>query len=1540
MVQEKDILKSTKCPQNLANSCLRDQKRQIRRSQLMIHPAEITFQTFEIGIEYTKSVQVRNSGKKSISFEILLLPTSSEFKFELLETKSVLIPGMSATLLVYLKARSVSDKSETLCIREENGKTLHVPLRAMRETPILTLTGKDLQFYKKDDMFVFDVGHYLVGTHNKLDFCLEHQGGASRYFVLSDDWRNNLPETPELRSQSFQQLQLTNFTFQLVHFAIRSDSKLLSSLSFHPIACGVCSEKVLILCDNGSRRSITFQGHGTKFIKSYIELQGAQQKMLGISVNTASDMDDSSCEWLCDMKEIFTDKVDRTLRVKNVCQAKNKISYEWRVEPSSCKTRVPLPLGNVTITPSSGKFHHNDTVRFNVSCNIPKELFYQETGFVLRLFCCFSKDSKTDKQYQSREVEENADDMFSLDPSYIIPYGGGTDSVCVANIEFRLDCRRAISVNFNPSYIYFQDPLTLNQVISHTVHLRNECPHQLSCELIRRTNKKLIKMKVIPNCFTLTAFEEKTIILRMKLKTKESFKLTAICLIKENPKYSPILKIQGNTTIGEIELKHHIEIHENIKGGHSIDVQIEFENHINTDCMWQLYNIKETIICESTLQQYFFSKVNQSGCFDCNTYENIKMDAKEENGQTRSKNTCVPLKKEKNNLIGDFKNMFTEMCNMTDEIYTEGSELLRRNCVSTEKLNHKNTDDRSKEDQHMIEWCTLLKLQLASKLHDLNPNRNENDEIEAIYTGYLSALNPTKRRKFTLHNKNAAVAYKLLEIRLQECVQHKLIIADYCSSEVTLKPNMLDIGSTCLNEESTFQIAMTNKRTCSCEYCWGKPIGIEQNQLKIRVAKTQGTLKPQETDLATITVEPLSFCNFQNVYIPCFIKGSMTPLRVSIRLKVEDLTVTVSWKTCKQNLMTFHWWDDRLKVDKITWGGLEVLQLNKRSVYKEESKIYKDHSFSNLENLTDWASSPSYHSVISDIKTKTSEETLAREGSVPSTSLNRLLYSKYRATYNEFLHFENVQYKVPTKKTINISNPTKNCCKFRIQVNYFKPKQNEENVKRYIDPTNRKSIACWDDKLEKRKGLVIFVENTEYEISNQNVTVDVWVYGNTWGLYMDTLTIEFEALPLFYVPVSVAIETPPLRLHEMNCLSHTAKPNLNPIYNFNPIISASMNNSFSISVKNISGVPLKVVWTNCGDMIGPSSRSELPSMIPQQRNTRPFYLENDQPCLMQLKENGGKDKLEIHFNTEQSSIHSNKYLVCSKRKKSKVFESFITGYIWSNPSQVECLGVYRKPTQTYCTVRALAGTAMLKFLRYKLEDRQFWYTAGQIFSSYSGVKKVKTFTVKNIQDFETTCHLSAEPPFSIIKIVIADQGVDLNDSVLLPPKETMAIYVSCKVNKETFRLLDYERYYDSDTSRYTGHENNIVLRKRLQVIYDKENSVTSLPLEVHIVKPSLELSACILNFYKVYLGDTDMQYVTVNVVQGNKDDIQITAIPSPFSIEVLPSESNTKVTICVKFTPDRSQIYQDQFELSTYTSKKILRVSGEGTQNQKYRKII
>ncbi|KRT79609.1 hypothetical protein AMK59_7462, partial [Oryctes borbonicus] len=65
--------------------------------------------------------------------------------------------------------------------------------------------------------------------------------------------------------------------------------------------------------------------------------------------------------------------------------------------------------------------------------------------------------------------------------------------------------------------------------------------------------------------------------------------------------------------------------------------------------------------------------------------------------------------------------------------------------------------------------------------------------------------------------------------------------------------------------------------------------------------------------------------------------------------------------------------------------------------------------------------------------------------------------------------------------------------------------------------------TAWED-LIAANGIVIKIEQTKNSIgAYENIKIDVWVYANTWGLYLDEIVIDISQLTPFCASLLVEV---------------------------------------------------------------------------------------------------------------------------------------------------------------------------------------------------------------------------------------------------------------------------------------------------------------------------------------------------------------------------------------------------------------------------------
>lgn len=1435
----------------VVKSKAKNRERPTHLSRLDVHPKELSFENFQVNKVYKKCVQVTNSGLKTVRYEVIQSPAGSEFKFDLISKTSTLIPGMSARIQVYLQARNVNDKFEILNIKVENGEALSIVLRARRDPPILTFTGRDVSFFAEKQ--VIDVGRSLVGSNNLLDLCLVHQGGAARYFVLT---RERYKDVLETDSGDFQtnQISLEDFKIKPLYFDMKRESRCKLSIEFCPKHFGLCTDEVLFLCDNGATNPVTLKGYGVEFAKSHMDFEHVASK--GAMLNVTMDKDDASCEWYYDMGRVSGEAEKAVFTVRNICTARNNIPYEWKVEHIRSNQRMSIPYENVSVTPSRGEFGRESSLLFQVLCKIPNDDIYKKAGFVTRLFCTLPRGALREEDFhlKSQQSSGNAeeenneinDSDFRSTPSSIMPSNTDMVSVCVGSIEFTLD--KDVSISFNPDSIEFQVPLVVNHEMRQCVLVRNECSRILTCRWSGKCDPQILRVRILPTDFILGPYEEQIAQIRLKPISPEPFEIDVVCLVAQNPLYKPKIKIKGTVASRERKV---------------------LDDLVNTDCVknWMMEKLKENLQNTDPCLDQLLSRIRtilQTPFSDrMKTVEECgRNDTEKQLLETLCRNTrCLPKHANMGRLINDFTRIFQEMSYETN----------LKNCI---------IDIKSSED----------------------------------------------------------------------CIQQKLGLADFSLLFVSLQPPVFNIGYLSPKVKSALAVTLVNHTKCSWTYFWGQPEDLDEETLEITIDKKRGILKPEQREVISVSFQPLKKLLLERLFIPCHIDG-LKDIGITIKFRVENFLVNIIWETHDRTKTTFQWPDDDLVTEKIKWCGIDVLYMNTQPMPPESISSIHDSPPSEEADLP---TSRSY-SVVSlrnfhlntqrdfkkdDLSLKVENTPQPEQECISKASMgqfDRLLYPQYEGTFSKSLHFNDVQYKTPTKQTLTIVNPTRYPCKIKIRVGHFLPRV-KENKDKYVIPIRREYSTKWEALLDTRKGLLILVEDEvdEYEITNETLDVEVCVYAQAWGLYMDTLTIEFESLPPFHIPVSVSIRHPPVYFTPSCCSSM-----LPPIYEFAPISLNTRANFTLIPMKNTSGLPLKIFWYIGNEDDGQSEEvSKMASdliyfedfnkpPLPEQSNV--FYME-ERTRLLKLKAVEGKQMMTVHFNTK----------LLGTNEDATFYNSYMFGYVGVHrgASGAECLGVHREIRRISSQVYATVGTTKLQMKSYTPQDCLFRFQENRILSSQI-VHKEKSFEVENQGNISTACKAQVEEPFSIVEMSTDEfHTLDSATPVLLQPNQTILITIRCSMTPGIIDTLDNNpiaKEPNTDSLKTFNDHESLVCRRNLVVCYN-QNQTVSLELTAQIQPPIIKLSTEKLHFRTVYVGDTGVKFLSIQIINGHTKDIFIpeTNSQSPFSF-TMERDANNIILLRVTFTPQESKSYTEVFQFTGYKFGKTLQVSGCGGEDQKYR---
>ncbi|XP_046141854.1 uncharacterized protein LOC123987631 isoform X3 [Osmia bicornis bicornis] len=397
--------------------------------------------------------------------------------------------------------------------------------------------------------------------------------------------------------------------------------------------------------------------------------------------------------------------------------------------------------------------------------------------------------------------------------------------------------------------------------------------------------------------------------------------------------------------------------------------------------------------------------------------------------------------------------------------------------------------------------------------------------------------------------------------------------------------------------EETCVLTVKNLSDHSLIYSWGDVDGEDAEKMKICVCPEKGELSGRTTEKMKITLMPLKEGIVQSLHMLCFVGDSQKIIMLGIECNIEPLYVTFYFPLSdkqpvelKNNFVRIEWRVNSLQLALDLAGkskkGMKLLDKYRA---REEQELMN----ANLDQgdvLKDASAGPSISEVAeesgeqSTLSTRTSEiiqeKIVSCEDIVPFFQIT--LPFTQQPTVMEFL---NLPLRTVEKKTFIIKNETSIPTNFRLRLKNFYPVMCscegislEDRIKSIY-----KRVHCQEKGLieeimyrvkQPNSGVVIYVDPLSSNIGPfEAVPVDIYAFGDTWGIYVDKLEINITGLPLYTLDICVQVVGSPIWVS----ISDRNQSKV-PVLKYGTVIKGIRLQERKIVLRNTSVVPIAIDW--------------------------------------------------------------------------------------------------------------------------------------------------------------------------------------------------------------------------------------------------------------------------------------------------------------------------------------------------------------------------
>ncbi|KOC63253.1 Deleted in lung and esophageal cancer protein 1 [Habropoda laboriosa] len=411
--------------------------------------------------------------------------------------------------------------------------------------------------------------------------------------------------------------------------------------------------------------------------------------------------------------------------------------------------------------------------------------------------------------------------------------------------------------------------------------------------------------------------------------------------------------------------------------------------------------------------------------------------------------------------------------------------------------------------------------------------------------------------------------------------------------------------------EETYILMLKNLANNSLNYSWGEVNGLDSKKMKLCVCPEKGEVSVGNGQKIEITFTPIKEGIVQSLFIPCFIGDSRKIIMLGIECSIKPLYVTFYLPLgdeesleLRNNFTRVEWRVDSLKhAFDVAGKSKKHMKILDKYRMREERELMNTN-LDQGEVLKDASTGPSMHEVAAEesaeqsyASTSTSEiiQVIERLYRFPNLMTQSEKYSQDIVPVFEkifplpqqpvVIEFLGLKLRTVKKKTLIIKNETSIPTNFWLCVKNFYPitcscegKTQEDQIKIIYKRVHGQQKGLIEETLHKMKqpgsGVVIYIDPLNSEIGPfQAIPIDVYVFADTWGIYVDEVEINITGLPQYTIGICVQVVGSPVTL------SISDKNEFNvPVIKYGIEAAGVRLEDRKIVLKNTSVVPIVIDW--------------------------------------------------------------------------------------------------------------------------------------------------------------------------------------------------------------------------------------------------------------------------------------------------------------------------------------------------------------------------
>ncbi|XP_025836193.1 uncharacterized protein LOC108733558 isoform X2 [Agrilus planipennis] len=840
----------------------------------------------------------------------------------------------------------------------------------------------------------------------------------------------------------------------------------------------------------------------------------------------------------------------------------------------------------------------------------------------------------------------------------------------------------------------------------------------------------------------------------------------------------------------------------------------------------------------------------------------------------------------------------------------------------------------------------------------LNKNRNTqtitysmSHQTDAVWLSFLVLLTSAANMKTV--SSTCFITYEIISPRL--------IIHSSTSEGALICPSHLLY----INNTKTYPICLHNDGYVPATYVWGVPYGKDVHAFKINFGPRWGKIEPQSCNHIKFSITPIANGIFK-VMVPCFIGKIKKPLVLTIITNTSNIYVYIHLPEVNGSYKQVLW---PVNFEDYEYGTMGECVCFPKEMYD----ICKDVKIEDVrleevgeERPIDGQMPPMDYNVRDHLINYNDdfmeESPVAPIPCTPSSSVTTseteldvypITREKLKEMFGEnvvlrdhIVELKKVPHRVPYQTSVKIENltPLLGCATVKT-VNFFPVRREDEcNVELLMNKLNLDKFNKWDEIMGKDFGLVVKAEPTIVKLKPTEMTnIDLFVYGDTWGTYIEEVVIEINDVRSFCFTLIIEIVGFPVE-YPLAVNSITKYPTIRfgrVSYISEPVVKL-------LKVTNTSSVPIFIKWHT---FEAPCKYEKLPFNVifdlfdDNNSNTRgEIHLTNQyhgieksdkfelQPWELHLPP---KSTSCVKISLDPSTININDF----KEKQ----EFWLIGHLYVTDQYSFYPNMCRRKTDVEFQATKVNLHAVIEIPSLKLQnvEDELKFRIYATDSIENGVKTIsRKFLFRNVKqsDFIIT-RAYVNKPFHIVQLESEFGKTNEKDNIFLtvPPGGCVEITVKCTVTRQMI-LKCVKQMIELPKEIAIVHP---------LIVFQRDYEQQLVPLMLEVLYPQMKVLPSELNFGDVVIGNTIKKSVTVLNCRAKELNIRVVSeskcgefvvLPQQATIGKATSGGNAYVLLFIYFTPRDTLEYHQMIEVHTPIPnyKDVITMSGFGVWDTRY----